>query len=110
MSRRRNSPSQSETPEVEETMQELPKTESEVVEEEKEETSPVLQDISVEKIQATMHDKLSRKTDSDEENPFVPSPQLDKEVVEVAKEKGFPLSRGTEIGARLLARSQRINR
>lgn len=63
--------------------------------------------LSKEKIEAAVKEKLSRKTDSPDSNPFIPQTQLENEVKEVAKIKGFPLSRGTEIGARLLARSKR---
>jgi hypothetical protein len=63
--------------------------------------------LSKEKIEASVKEKLSRKTDDPNSNPFVPQTQLENEVKEVAKAKGFPLSRGTEIGARLLARSRR---
>lgn len=65
--------------------------------------------ISKERIEASVKEKLSRKTDAPDSNPFVPQTQLENEVKEVAKSKGFPLSRGTEIGARLLARSKRRN-
>lgn len=62
---------------------------------------------SKEEIAATMQEKLSRKTDKSGADPFVPSVQLENEVKEIASKKGFPLSRGTEIGARLMARSKR---
>lgn len=62
---------------------------------------------SKEEIAAEMHEKLSRKTDKDGADPFVPSSQLENEVKEIASKGGFPLSRGTEIGARLMARSKR---
>lgn len=64
---------------------------------------------SKEEIAAEMHEKLSRKTDKDGADPFVPSSQLENEVKEIASKKGFPLSRGTEIGARLMARSKRLS-
>lgn len=66
--------------------------------------------LSKEKIEAAVKEKLSRKTDAPGSNPFVPSTQLENEVKEIAKSKGFPLSRGTEIGARLLARSRRVDK
>lgn len=66
--------------------------------------------VSKEEIEASVKDKLSRKNDSPEMNPFVPQTQLENEVKEVAKKQGFPLSRGTEIGARLLARSKRLGK
>lgn len=66
--------------------------------------------ISKEEIEASVKDKLSRKTDAAGLNPFVPQTQLENEVKEVAKKQGFPLSRGTEIGARLLARSKRLDK
>lgn len=62
---------------------------------------------SHEEIAAAMHEKLSRKTDKDGLDPFVPSSQVENEVKQIATKKGFPLSRGTEIGARLMARSKR---
>lgn len=62
---------------------------------------------SHEEIAAAMHEKLSRKTDKDGLDPFVPSSQVENEVKQIATNKGFPLSRGTEIGARLMARSKR---
>lgn len=65
---------------------------------------------SEESIQAMVQEKLSRRGDEPGFNPFVPSQQLESEVKEVAKKSGFPLTRGTEIGARLIARSQRLNK
>lgn len=64
--------------------------------------------ISKEEIAATVQEKLSRRTDEQGVDPFVPSTQLENEVKEVASNKGFPLSRGTEVGARLMARSKRV--
>lgn len=66
-----------------------------------------LEEVSRERIEASMMEKLSRRTDSDSSDPFVPQVQLEKEVIQISKEKGFPLSRGTEIGARLIAKSNR---
>ncbi len=63
--------------------------------------------LTKEKVEASVRKKLAKKTDAEKTDPFVPQSQLDNEVVQVAREKGFPLSRGTEIGARLLARSRR---
>jgi hypothetical protein len=65
---------------------------------------------SKESIEAAIKEKLSRKTDSDDIDPFVPSVQLDKEVKDIANKGGFPLSRGTEVGARLMARAKRITK
>lgn len=65
---------------------------------------------SKEEIEAAIQERLSRKTTSQDSDPFVPSSQLENEVKTVAKQKGFPLSRGTEIGARLMARSIRSNK
>lgn len=65
--------------------------------------------VSKEEIEASIQEKLSRKTDKQEVDPFVPGLQLDNEVKDIANKKGFPLSRGTEIGARLMARSNRVN-
>lgn len=64
-------------------------------------------ELTKEIIEVSVKKKLAKKTDEDRSDPFVPQAQLDNEVVQVAREKGFPLSRGTEIGARLLARSRR---
>lgn len=60
-----------------------------------------------EKIQTDVREKLSKK--SVEENVFVPTNPvaLEKAAAEVAKEGGFELNRGTSIGARLMARSQK---
>ena len=58
-------------------------------------------------IEAQILEKLSRKTSADGLDPFVPSAQLENEVKDVARKQGFPLSRGTEIGARLMARANR---
>ena len=63
--------------------------------------------ISKEEIEASVSEKLSRRTDVGESNPFIPQTQLENEVKEVAKRQGFQLSRGTEVGARLLARAKR---
>jgi hypothetical protein len=60
-----------------------------------------------ESIEAAIKEKLSRKTDSNDIDPFVPSTQLDNEVKDIANKGGFPLSRGTEVGARLMARAKR---
>lgn len=63
--------------------------------------------IDREEITTAVKEKLSKKTDEKKSDPFVPQAQLDNEVVQVAREQGFHLSRGTEIGARLLARARR---
>lgn len=65
---------------------------------------------SEESIQAMIHEKLSKRSDSPASDPFVPNNQLENEVKEVAKKSGFSLTRGTEIGARLIARAQRFNK
>jgi hypothetical protein len=65
------------------------------------------EELTKEKVESSVRKKLARKTDEEKEDPFVPQAQLDSEVIQVAREKGFPLSRGTEIGARLLARAKR---
>lgn len=57
-------------------------------------------------VQSAISEKLSKRDDSGKD-PFVPSLQLENEVKSVAHEKGFSLTRGTEIGARLLAKSRR---
>lgn len=61
--------------------------------------------LTKEGIEASVIEKLSRR--SEDSDPFVPNSQLDKEVTQVSKEKGFPLSRGTEVGARLFAKARR---
>lgn len=116
MSRRRNSNSSSSTNmesheelEVQEQTPEsdLKPAESQVVVEPQINSLP---NLSTESIQASMEEKLSRRTDSEGEDPFVPHNQLEKEVHEIAQSEGFPLSRGTEVGARLLARARRNNK
>jgi hypothetical protein len=59
------------------------------------------------KIQTDVREKLMKK--SVDENVFVPSnpAALEKAATEVAKDSGFELNRGTSIGARLMARSQK---
>lgn len=64
--------------------------------------------VEKESIEASILEKLSRKTDKPGVDPFVPNSQLENEVKEIANKQGFPLSRGTEIGARLMARSKRV--
>ena len=58
------------------------------------------------RIQTDVREKLAKKTT--EENVFVPSnpAALEKAAEQVAQDSGFELTRGTSIGARLLARSQ----
>lgn len=63
--------------------------------------------LTKEKVETSVTKRLSKKTDKTKNDPFVPQVQLEEEVKQVAQDKGFPLSRGTEIGARLLARSKR---
>lgn len=72
------------------------------------ETSELKEAPSKASIEAAINDKLSRKTDEEGENPFVPLNQLQNEVKEVAEKEGFPLNRGTEVGARLMARANRM--
>ena len=61
-----------------------------------------------EKIQTDIREKLSKR--SVENDVFVPTNPvaLEKAASEIAKEKGFDLSRGTAIGARLMARSRKL--
>ena len=61
-----------------------------------------------EKIQTDVRAKLSKK--SDREDAFVPSNPvaLEKAASEVAKQENFELTRGTSIGARLIARSRNM--
>jgi hypothetical protein len=58
-------------------------------------------------IQTDVRERLARKTDSGD--AFVPSnpASLEKAAKEVAAEQGFSLNRGTSVGARLIARSQK---
>ncbi len=72
--------------------------------------SGIKEKASKESIEASIKEKLSRKTDSDDIDPFVPSSQLEKEVKDIASKGGFPLSRGTEVGARLMARAKRTSK
>lgn len=60
-----------------------------------------------EKIQTDVREKLAKK--SLNENIFVPAnpAALEKAAAQVAEESGFELNRGTSIGARLIARSQK---
>lgn len=59
-----------------------------------------------ETIQTDVRAKLARKTDG--EDVFVPStpPQLEAEAKTIAEQSGFDFTRGTSIGARLMARSR----
>ena len=61
----------------------------------------------VEKIQTDVREKLSKK--SVEENVFIPANPvaLEKAASAIAEENGFELTRGTSIGARLMARAQK---
>ena len=72
-----------------------------------EEPTPAPEPPIAEKIQTDVREKLSKK--SVEENVFVPTnpAALEKAAEQVAKENGFNLTRGTSIGARLIARSQK---
>ncbi len=60
-----------------------------------------------EKLQTDFREKLARKTD--QQDVFVPSnpASLEKAAGDVARENGFELNRGTSVGARLIARSQK---
>lgn len=59
------------------------------------------------RIQTDVRERLARKTDSGD--AFVPSnpASLEKAAKEIASEQGFDLTRGTSVGARLIARSQK---
>lgn len=108
MARRKSvQPSEEATPN-EEIKEEAPKEPAIVELVTPETTSNVAEAQTKEEIAATIQEKLSRKTDQAGADPFVPSVQLENEVKEIASKKGFPLSRGTEIGARLMARSKRV--
>ena len=71
------------------------------------EPTPAAEATPAEKIQTDIREKLLKK--STDENVFVPTnpAALEKAAAEVAKESGFELTRGTSIGARLLARAQK---
>lgn len=71
------------------------------------EPTPASEAITAERIQAEINEKLSNK--SVEENIFVPSNPaiIEKAAKEISKEKGFELNRGTEVGARLMARARK---
>jgi hypothetical protein len=58
-------------------------------------------------IQTDVREKLSKK--SVEENVFIPANPvaLEKAAAQVAQDSGFELTRGTSIGARLIARAQK---
>ena len=62
---------------------------------------------STETIQTDVREKLAKK--SVDENVFVPSNPvaLEKAAAAVATDSGFELTRGTSIGARLMARAQK---
>jgi hypothetical protein len=68
--------------------------------------APVAQE--KETIQTDVKAKLARKTDS--EDVFVPANPvaLEKAAEVVAEKDGFELTRGTSIGARLIARSRKL--
>ena len=68
--------------------------------------APVAQE--KEAIQTDVKAKLARKTDA--EDIFVPASPvaLEKAAEVVAEKDGFELTRGTSIGARLLARSRKM--
>ena len=76
-----------------------------VVELKTSDTNELKEKQSKEAIEASIQEKLSQR--SEEVNPFVPSAQLQTEVKEVATQEGFHLTRGTEAGAALIARSRR---
>ena len=63
---------------------------------------------SPEEIAVSMQEKLSQRSNEQGFNPFVPGSQLENEVKGIASQQGFPLSRGTEVGARLMARANRV--
>ena len=58
------------------------------------------------RIQTDVREKLAKKSTDD--NVFVPSnpAALEKAAEQIAQDSGFELTRGTSIGARLLARAQ----
>ena len=72
-----------------------------------EEPVPAPEAAPAEKIQTDVREKLSKK--SVDEYVFVPSNPvaLEKAAAAVASDSGFELTRGTSIGARLMARAQK---
>lgn len=112
MTRRNSTRTESKAPEVLEETKEVEKT--------PEATAPVNLEVEVseepvaapaapapEKLQTDFREKLARKTDN--QDVFVPSnpASLEKAAKQVAEESGFELNRGTSVGARLIARSQK---
>jgi hypothetical protein len=71
------------------------------------ETSQPVNQLTPESIQVSVQEKLSNRLNSPESDPFVPSSQLSNEVKEVSRNDGFELTRGTEAGARLIAKARR---
>lgn len=71
------------------------------------ESTPIKDKPTKESIEASIQEKLSNRLNSPEVDPFVPSSQLNNEVKEVSRDNGFPLTRGTEVGARLMAKAKR---
>ena len=61
-----------------------------------------------EKVETDVRSKLSKKTDN--EDIFVPTNPvaLEKAAEAVAKEQGFDFNRGTSIGARLIAKANKL--
>ena len=60
-------------------------------------------------IETDVRKKLARRVDDNtNNNPFIPSnpAQVEADAKRVAEENGFDLTRGTSVGARLMARSQ----
>jgi hypothetical protein len=105
MTRRKSSPEEAPVA-VEETLPETPDTEPVHIELTKAEETPLADKPSKESIEASIQEKLSKRSE-DAVDPFVPSPQLLKEVQDIANTQGFPLNRGTEAGAALMARARR---
>jgi hypothetical protein len=89
------------------TKKETPEPENIEVESQTEEPVAPSEAQAPEKIQTDVREKLARRTDN--EDVFVPANPvaLEKAAAEIAKEQGFDLTRGTSIGARLLARAQK---
>ena len=70
------------------------------------EPTPAPKAVQKDVIETDVRAKLSRRTD-DTSNPFIPSnpAQVESAAKEIASQQGFELTRGTSIGARLMARA-----
>ena len=71
-----------------------------------EEPTPAKEAAKEEEIETDVRTRLSKRTDRND--PFVPSnpAEIEAKAKAIAEEKGFEMTRGTEIGARLMARAR----